>query len=194
MTNKNMNAGGAHEVCVTSNGAVAAPAAAWIAFNKATKFNRLSFENHLSFHVKETEAALSLLVALTSFWDMDERQKLFVAFWRAKVTNQLSLASMTWKWNYDLNRYITFRTFNRTGLAQNNGGRYSAQKTFSFEESSFLDALQKAKKKREKKTRLYVTNLASHNYLINTVKGGCKQIIKQKMTIERFGWIINRLP
>jgi hypothetical protein len=61
-----------------------------------------------------------LLVVLTSFWDMDERQKLFAALWRAKVTNQLSLASMTWKWNYDLNRYITFCTFNRTGLAQNN--------------------------------------------------------------------------
>jgi hypothetical protein len=83
----------AHGVYVTSIGSAATPA--WIALNKATKLKRFSFENHLSFHVREPEPSLSLSFVLISFWDLDDR--LFGACWRAKVINQLSLASITWK-------------------------------------------------------------------------------------------------
>lgn len=87
-----------HDTYLTTKGDVVA-AAAWTALNNATNFNRLSWENHLSFHVRGTEAGFSLVSAdavSSALSAVPEWQNSDVACFRAKVTHQLSLPSRTW--------------------------------------------------------------------------------------------------
>ena len=62
-------------------------APAWIALKSATNLNRLSSENHLSFHVRDPEAVFSLSSPTCSLSVLADGHNSDVARTRAKVTH-----------------------------------------------------------------------------------------------------------
>ena len=84
---------GLQDIHFTSKGNMDVPA--WIAFTNATNWNRLSSENHLIIHVTGLEAVFSSLIAATFLSALAEEQNTDVVHFKATVTHQLSLVSMT---------------------------------------------------------------------------------------------------
>lgn len=82
---------------------------ACIAFTNATKLNRSSSENHLNFHLREpiyvflVRIAATFLQAVTPLAAVTRGQNSEVECWTAKLTQQVSLASMTWN---EINMWI----------------------------------------------------------------------------------------
>ena len=95
---KNLKPDAFHDTHLTTNREEGLVILAWIVFNNATKLRRLSSDNHLSFHVWKPEAVFFLVSAASSCtFTSSEVQNSDVAHSIDRVTQQLSLASMTWK-------------------------------------------------------------------------------------------------